>query len=144
MKKNEKYDRNMLNLIDALNAFPGIETFGSCGGHKNPTPAQWAEGTFYVKFNVAWNEDGRFSLEFLAWLVNSVCRHIEQLKGIQLLPFAPPPYLNTPGECLCFVIQGRGNPRKLAKEMKKGFANGFISHEDFIQMEMNEDTAASD
>lgn len=138
MELKEKYDRNMVDLIEALNAFSGIETFGSCGGHKNPTPAQWAEGTFYVKFNVAWNEDGRFSLEFLAWLVNSVCPHLEQLKGIQLLPYAPPPYLNTPGECLCFVIQGRGNPRKLAKEVKKAFSMCFISAKDLRQMELQE------
>ena len=138
MELKEKYDRNMVDLIEALNAFPGIETFGSCGGHKNPTPAQWEKGTFYVKFDVAWNEDGRFSLEFLAWLVNSVCPHLDQLNGIQLLPYAHPPYLNTPGECLSFVIEGQGNPRRLAKEVKKAFSMCFISAKDFRQLELQE------
>jgi hypothetical protein len=30
-------DANMVNLVRALNAMPGIETIGNSGGHENPS-----------------------------------------------------------------------------------------------------------
>ena len=41
-------------------------------------------------------------MEFLAWLYSDMIRAGERLK---LFPTSPPPYLNTPGECLSFVIE---------------------------------------
>jgi len=44
-------DKNIVKLVRALNAFEGIETIGSCGGHaKQTSPSQWPEGSWYVKF----------------------------------------------------------------------------------------------
>lgn len=119
-RPKESLDRNMVRLVKTLNSFPGIQTIGSCGGHQNPTPAQWAEGSFYVKFDVAWDLDGLFALEFLAWLVNEVMAYRTEGR-VSLLPVSAPPYLNGPGTCLHFVIEGRGgaDPDELGREMKE-------------------------
>lgn len=116
----ESLDRNMVRLVRTLNSFPGIRTIGSCGGHPNPGPCQWPEGSFYVKFHVKWTQDGLLALEFLAWLVNTVM--VQRTEGrVTLLPVAPPPYLNGPGTCLHFVIEGNdgADPEQLGRDMKE-------------------------
>lgn len=134
-KKNPKkteLDANMVSLVSALNAFDGITTIGSCGGHPNPGPGQWDEGSFYLKFDLTWDDDGRFAIEFLAWLINN---HLqlpsdEDFPGyVVLMPTAPPPYLNGPGACLSFVIEGsRGaDPQELARMIRQAKRNVFIS-----------------
>jgi len=97
-------DANMRRLVAALNAFPGTRTIGSCGGHDNPTPDQWPAGRWYVKFEVARGDDGWFALEFLAWLVNNDYRRAGH--QVILLPTAAPPYLNEPGRCLHWALEG--------------------------------------
>lgn len=107
-RKNIPYkqlDRNIVKLVRALNAFEGISTIGSCGGHANQTnPSQWTEGSWYVKFYVAHDDEGWFALEFLAWLINNSMQRSD--KHVSLYPTAPPPYLNSPGEVLAFVLEG--------------------------------------
>lgn len=110
-------DKNMVQLIRALNSFPGIKTFTSCGGHPNPSACQWPEGTFFVGFNVAWNDDGRLALEFLAWFVNGYL-DTKTKGGVRLVPFSAPPYLNCPGECLHFALEGRADPVEIGEELK--------------------------
>jgi len=61
-----------------------------------PTDAGW------VKFGVEKSELGWRTLEFLAWLSTDMLRAGERL---EFFPTAPPPYLNTPGTCLSFVIE---------------------------------------
>src|SRR4030042_5088513 len=130
----DKLDRNIVRLVDTLNSFKGVRTHGSCGGHKNPTPAQWTEGSFYVKFFLDWDENGRFSLEFLAYVINDYLRVVEH-KGIILYPYAAPPYLNTPGEMLDFVIEGYNGmkPTDLATVLMRMKSNYFCSPEEVAE-----------
>ncbi len=56
----------------------------------------------WVKFKICRSELGWRTLEFLAWVINEMYRAGERLK---FFPTAPAPYLNTPGDCLSFVIE---------------------------------------
>jgi hypothetical protein len=96
-------DESIAPLVRALNSFRGIKTIGSCGGHAAPLqPGQWEEGSWYVKFKVLPNEHGWFAVEFLAWLINTDGKS----RNWNFYPVAAPPSLNSPGEMLCFVIEG--------------------------------------
>ncbi len=64
--------------------------------HGEPIDAGW------VKFGLKQAPLGWRTLEFLAWLYTDMLRAGERLK---FFPTSPPPYLNTPGECLSFVIE---------------------------------------
>src|SRR3954451_23348932 len=99
-------DPNIVSLVEALNSFKGITTVGSCGGHVDPGPAQRPAGEWTVTFMLGPTDDGWRALEFLAWLVNNDSRRSGS--KVHLEPFAPPPYLNTPGECLVFRLSGWG------------------------------------
>jgi hypothetical protein len=95
-------------LVDALNAFAGIRTHGSCGGHAEPLRGgQWPAGTWYIKFRVDKGEHGWRALEFLAWLINNAYQRDEH--HVTLYPIAPPPYLNGPGQVLSFALEGYAN-----------------------------------
>ena len=59
-----KIDPSIRELVRALNAFPGVTTIGSCGGHPDPGPGQWPEGSWYIKMKFDQNEDGWMALEF--------------------------------------------------------------------------------
>jgi hypothetical protein len=52
MEYGKNIDGNLLNLLDVLNALPGIETVASCGGHRNPENWQLPAGKFFVEFGV--------------------------------------------------------------------------------------------
>lgn len=111
----DELDQNILSLVKALNAFDGITTVGSCGGHQNANVRyQNEEGTWYVSFDADHTEDGWFALEFIAWVVRDWGRggHNGTLEATSL-----PPYLNEPGSCLRFVLEGWGHevPDELAK-----------------------------
>src|SRR5437870_1408518 len=56
----------------------------------------------WVKFGLCKSELGWRTLEFLAWICVDMIRAGER---IRFFPTAPPPYLNTPGDCLSFVIE---------------------------------------
>lgn len=56
----------------------------------------------WVKFEIEKNESGWRTLEFLAWVINDLMRAGEE---IHFFPTSPPPYLNTPGKCLSFVME---------------------------------------
>ena len=112
-RRRPPLDVNMRRLVRALNAFPGTETIGSCGGHPSPTPAQWPEGTWYVNLVFDGTPDAHFALEFLAWAINNDYR-----RGgfrVMLYPYAPPPYMNEPGRVLRYHLEGYGaDPDALA------------------------------
>lgn len=97
-------DLNIRPLAAAIDAFDGLTTVGGCGGHPNPQPDQWPEGSWYVMFTVQRTDEGWFALEFLAWAINNDYRRGGH--QVLLLPVAPPPYLNEPGQALQFVIEG--------------------------------------
>ena len=104
---HEAFDRNIRRLVETINAFDGLTVIGGCGGHPDPQPDQWPEGSWYVMFTVQRTDQGWFALEFLAWAINNDYRR----GGHQVLlsPIAPPPYLNEPGQSLQFVIEGSGD-----------------------------------
>jgi hypothetical protein len=62
---------------DRLNAFHGIDTVGRYGGHSEPAPGQYPARSWYVRFDVSPRRDGRFALEFLAWLINNDYRQFD-------------------------------------------------------------------
>jgi hypothetical protein len=118
--KKKDLDGNMVRLVRALNAFDGITTIGSCGGHPDPGPGQWSQDTFYVKFDLSWDQAGLLALEFLAWAVNHYWSDVNPLGRVMLLPVSPPPYMNGPGTCLSFVIEGYdgADPEQLATALR--------------------------
>ena len=120
-------DAEIRRLVDALNAFDGIATLGSCGGHPEPLKGgQWPEGSWYVTFTVRRDTHGWRALEFLAWLINHDYTRAEA--GVMFYPDALPPYLNTPGSMLKFALEGyQGtSPDKLASFMNHQRKTCFI------------------
>ncbi len=114
-------------LVDALNAFDGVQTHGSCGGHPEPLKGgQWPAGAWYVKFRVDKTERGWRALEFLAWLINNAYQRGEH--HVTLYPVAPPPYLNTPGQVLSFALEGYDgeDPDALAEWMDQVRRDAYI------------------
>jgi hypothetical protein len=85
----------------------GVRTFGSCGGHANPGPSQWREGTFYVKFDLNLNKPGRKTLAYLAFFFNDYCHLPPKSLDVRLLPYAQE-------GTLCWVIEGQADPEEIA------------------------------
>ncbi len=100
---SEPIDVRVVKLVEALNRLPGITTFGSCGGHPNPGPRQWPEGTCYVKFAASEAGGGLLSVQFLAWLLRDYRR-----QGIpwRLVGLKPPSDVATPADELVFALEG--------------------------------------
>lgn len=132
---NEKeIDKNVLPLVQALNAFDGISTIGSCGGHQNPKPGQYPAGSWYIKLTVDRSDDGHFALEFLAWLINNDLR--QPLSRIAIYPTAPPPWWNEPGRVLSYVIESNGeDPEYIASLVKRAHETEFISPQEMKEYE---------
>ncbi len=100
-------DKEILPLVKVLNSFPGVETIGSCAGHKGLEEQEGGrcpQDSFYIKMLIDWTEEGYFSLEWLSWFINNNLKRGDC--NILLYPFSPPPYLNTPGEMLWFLLEG--------------------------------------
>lgn len=110
----DEIDPPIRELVRLLNEeFSGVETIGSCGGHETPiSPASLPAKEWYVAFGLqpadpaaeialptaqAW-----LDLEFLTWHINGRLSD----RGVDLVPFAPPPHLNEPGRMLRFEIHG--------------------------------------
>jgi hypothetical protein len=126
-RPGQTIDASIRQLVDALNAFRGIRTIGSCGGHPEPvTGGQWPAGAWYVKFRVDQDEAGWRALEFLAWLINNAYQRAEH--HVTLYPTAPPPYLNTPGQVLAFALEGFDgeDPNQLAECMDRLRAKAYV------------------
>lgn len=119
-------DPNIVALVEALNAFRGVTTVGNCGGHPDPGPGQKPAGEWSVSFRLAPDEHGWRALEFLAWLVNNDARRGGS--KVRLEPFAAPPYLNTPGECLVLHLTGWGgeDPEGVARMLDESRKQSYI------------------
>ncbi len=103
-------DQNIVGLVNALNAFDGIYTVSSCGGHQNNTPYQLPLGKWEVMFMLeaarvnspsvqAW-----LTLELLAFGF-SKCFDAGDGK-VQITVFSPDPFLNGPGDSITFTLEG--------------------------------------
>jgi hypothetical protein len=123
-------DPNVRALVRALNTFDGLATISSCGGHEKPTsPVQWEAGTWQVAFEIDRSEDGWFALEFLAWLINRDAGRSG--RRLLLVPDAVPPYLNYPGHCLFFRLEGYGeDPERLASYIERSRADCYVNPHD--------------
>jgi hypothetical protein len=119
-------DPNIVALVKALNAFKGVRTVSSCGGHSDPGPGQSPSGEWSVIFKVAKDEHGWRALEYLAFLVNVEARRSGS--KVSLEPFAAPPYLNIPGECLFFHLAGWDgeDPEEFARMLDEARRQAYI------------------
>lgn len=75
----------------------------------------------WVKFELSKSELGWRTLEFLAWAFEDISRSGED---VLLMPTSPPPYLNTPGAVLAFVVECRVDSVEDAERIRK--TAGFI------------------
>ena len=121
-----------MRLCRALNAFPGIATLSSCGGHESGgfLPAD----RWYVGWTQEQDDDGRptypgwLSLEFLAWAITDMRRGNRM---VALGADSKPPYLNQPGRMLTFEIEGSRagddgmEPDEVAEFIEKWTADSF-------------------
>lgn len=57
----KEVDGNIRELVKILNGFPDVDTFSSCGGHKDNSEFQCSEGKFYVGFDIG-NSKSRSNL----------------------------------------------------------------------------------
>ena len=71
-------------------------------GYPLKTPDGGTVDAGWVKFGLEKSEIGWRTLEFLAWVCSDMERAGERM---MFFPTSPPPYLNTPGDCLSFVIE---------------------------------------
>ena len=86
----------------AVKLFEGVYSCSSGYPLKNRDDEMAKVG--WVKFHIKKSELGWRTLEFLAWVCDDMTRAGERL---EFFPTSPPPYLNTPGDCLSFVIECR-------------------------------------
>ena len=84
----------------AIKRFKAVEW--SSSGYPIPCESGDPIDGGWVKFGLQQSPLGWRTLEFLAWLCADMIRAEERL---MFFPTSPPPYLNTPGECLSFVIE---------------------------------------
>jgi hypothetical protein len=103
----DQLDPPIRALVAALNAFPAIQTIGSCGGHPHPHPGQWPTGSWYVAFELAGSYEGWQTLRFLAWAINYQYPDLTQDTGVvTLIPTARQPWLFGPAHGLECVVEG--------------------------------------
>ena len=84
----------------AINLFEGVDWCSS--GYPLMNRDGETSDVGWVKFGLRKSELGWRTLEFLAWVCNDMAQAGERL---EFFPTSPPPYLNTPGDCLSFVIE---------------------------------------
>ena len=95
-------DPPIVNLVRALNQFPGVHTIGSCGGHRDAERDQAPEGQWYILFEVDKTSEGWMSLEFLGWAIGRDMRRAGS--AVTLRVDSAPPWLNYPGEMIRFLL----------------------------------------
>ena len=111
-------DPNIKRLVAEVNKIPGLQTTGSCRGHKDALIYQCSEGEFLVTINVEWSTDGILSLERLVWA--AFAGSLRDYGHVTI--HSAPPYLNYPFKTLYFAWDGTGDPEKAADELAKCFA----------------------
>jgi hypothetical protein len=140
----DELDPPIVPLVRTLNEFPGIRTFGSCGGHETPVTGNSAPADeWWILFDLEPADpagliavptpDAWVSLEFLSYVVSSLR---ETDHEITLFPYAPPPFLNFPGRMLRFELHGwRGGkapfePAEVATHIEKVAAECWVPAEE--------------
>jgi hypothetical protein len=88
-------------LKAAVAAFEGV-TWSNAGDAYPHSDDPTSIHPAWVKFGLQKSELGWRTLEFLAWATTDMIRAGERM---EFFPTAPPPHLNTTGDCLSFVIE---------------------------------------
>ena len=106
-------DLNMRALVKLVESIPGIETLGSCGGHKSPRECQHPKGQWFVSFRA---KDLTLLRHFRRW-----CRRytIHLHKGpsdlyCKCLRCTGCKHLNP---STWYYMKGNGDPRNVAKRL---------------------------
>ncbi len=125
----DELDTNIVELVRAINSFPGIYTVGSCGGHPNNKDFQNREGTFDIVFQLEVEgrrptEDAWLSLEFLVYIFNNVFYRTGS--KVFVGPYSAPPHYNKPGSTITFRLGGEEDPNEIAELLKDQKAQWFL------------------
>lgn len=104
----DELDPNIVNLVRALNEFPGIATSESCGGHGDDIdgkPPLWQVWISVETEEDEWRPtaEGWLSLEFITYAMRSMA-------GAKTEAFGFPPQANFPSESIYFVVEGSSDP----------------------------------
>lgn len=93
-----RIDRRVAPLVAALNGIPGVRTFASCGGHRNPKArlGQVPSDSFYVSFQLQHSSRGWTALSRIGWIVSEASSGLADLKAW------------TDDQGLAFILEGRG------------------------------------
>lgn len=115
-------------MVRELNAFPGIYTIGSCGGHADPKPFQLDARHWNVIFRIDHTDAAYLSLEFVGWFF--------QASGVPLSVGAAPPDLNGPGTVLYFAVNGVDlDPEEFAKQLATARDVLYVTAEELAEEE---------
>lgn len=127
----DEIDSNIVGLTKALNAFDGIYTISSCGGHKNNKHYQLPAGSWEVTFKL--RPARRHAPSVKAWvtleyLVYTFCKAYVPKKGVvRITAFSPCPEVSfhDQGDNISFTLEGTdADPDEVALylcELKKEY-----------------------
>ena len=98
-------DPPVLVLVREINEFPGLGTMTSCGGGEDHflPPDRWEVGFQLEKSRGRPTRAAWLSLEFLAWYFYD---RTQATRNADMRPLAKPPWLNSPGDMIWFMIDG--------------------------------------
>jgi len=101
---NPEIDATIRRLVDALSAFDGMASLGSCGGHPEPLEGgQWPEGGCrWPSRSAATRTAGALLCSWPGWSGTST-RGPRPACCSTRTPY--PPYLTTPGSMLNFALE---------------------------------------
>jgi len=103
-------DKRVRRLVHTLNQIPGVSTYSSCGGHRNPSLAQEAAGTFYVELIATSGLVGYRAIQ-------SIIRAIDVFYPYLALT----PWLN--GDVISWSLRGtRVSPDRVARSVQRACA----------------------
>jgi hypothetical protein len=108
-------DTNILRLVEALNALPGVYTFSSCWAASDWEPAagQCGAGEFQVNFELARNHHGWRALRFIQWAIQQTDSCYDDGLGLKV-------WTDPEAATLCFEIHGhQADPDELAGILEK-------------------------
>jgi hypothetical protein len=106
----KEMDPPIVTVCRAFNAYPGLHTVSSCGGHEKGgvLPADQWEVALQVELDEGHRPTlrGWVSIEFIAWVLRDFARSGDG-RELELTAESAPPFLNRPANTLTFWVWGR-------------------------------------